>query len=146
MKFKKGLAAAIAAAALLTSSVSVTAYADTSAVHGRALNYELLAVAVPTLSFDGNTAYCESSVDGDMSVVKTTVVQRLQKYWGLWVWNDVDGAEWTKTEYDYDVDIFETFDVSESGKYRVELEITMEDENGTTETVTVYSKEVDVTL
>lgn len=143
MKFRKILAAVLAAATLFTTSLPVMA---TDVGNEPALCYEYLASAVPTLSFIGDTAHCESTVDATPSVRKITVVQKLQKFWGLWIWNDVAGAEWTYTVYDNNATIIESFDVAESGKYRVELEITLEDSSGGTETVTVYSREVDVTV
>ena len=143
MKFRKILAATLAATTLLTTSVPVMA---TDVGNEPALCYDYLAGAVTTLSFIGDTAYCESTIDAMTSVRKITAVQKLQKYWGLWIWNDVDGAEWTETVNDSTMAIFESFDVAESGKYRVQLEITLEDSSGGTETVTVYSREVDVTV
>ena len=143
MEFRKILAATLAATTLLTTSVPVMA---TDVGNEPALCYDYLASAVATLSFDGDTAYCESTINASMTVRKITVVQKLQKFWGLWIWNDVDGAEWTKTVNDSSTEIFESFDGVDSGKYRVELEITLEDSSGGTETVTVYSREVDVTV
>ncbi len=147
MKFKKVLAAVLAASTLLTTCVPANATNVTEATANTpAPCYELLGSAVVTLSFNGDTAFCESTVDARTSVRKITVVQKLQKYWGLWIWNDVDGAEWTKTEDAFDLVIVESFDGVDSGKYRVELEITLEDSSGATETVTAYSREVDVTV
>ena len=146
MKFKKGIAAVMAAATLLTASVPTTVYADSPSMYEPMPCYELLSTAVPALLFEGSTAYCESVVDAEPSVVQITVVQKLQKYWGLWIWNDVSGATWTKTENDSNLVIQGIKTVSESGKYRTQLEITMTNSDGSTETVTVYSKEVEVTL
>ncbi len=146
MKFKKGMAAIIAATLLTTGVSSATAYADTPAMHEPMPCYELLSSAVPMLAFEGSTAYCETAIDAEPSVVRISVVQKLQKYWGLWIWNDVSGASWTQTDNDSDLTILKSFNVSESGKYRTQVEITMTDADGTTETVTVYSKEIDVTI
>lgn len=146
MKFKKGIAVVMAAATLLTASVPTTVYADSPSMHEPMPCYELLSTAVPMLAFDGATAYCECTVYGEPSVVQITVVQKLQKYWGLWIWNDVSGATWTKTDNDSLLSMQGIKTVSESGKYRTQLEITMTNSDGSTETVTVYSKEVDVTL
>lgn len=146
MKFKKGIAAVMAAATLLTASIPTTVYADSTSMHEPMPCYELLSTAVPALLIDGTTAYCESTIDAEPSVVQISVVQKLQKYWGLWIWNDVSGATWTKTEYDSNLSIQGIKTISESGKYRTQLEITMTNSDGSTETVTVYSKEVDVTL
>lgn len=143
MKFRKILAAALAATTLLTTSVPVMA---TDLGNEPALCYDYLARAVATLSFIGDTAHCESTVDASSTVRKITVVQKLQKFWGLWIWNDVADAEWTYNVNDNNLTIIESFDGVDSGKYRVELEITLEDSSGGTETVTVYSREVDVTV
>ena len=144
-KFKTTLAAATMSAALLTSNVTaIPAFAETSA-NQPALCYELLSVAVPSLGFVGSTAYCETTAHADSSVTKMTMSQTLQKK-GLIFWSDVDGAYWEKTVYTSDIDMADSFNVSQSGKYRVEVEITMRDSSGNTETVTVHSVEVNVTL
>lgn len=52
---------------------------------------------VSKLNISGKTAYCTSTTDG-ANAVSITVEQTLEKYSGwLWIWDDVDGASWTKT-------------------------------------------------
>lgn len=145
MKFKRILAAVLTATTLLTSGVSTTTFAETTEVHEPALCYEMLNTAVPTLSFDGNTAYCETTAHATDSVTRMTMVQTLQRK-SLFIWSDVDGASWTKTASGSYIDMYKSFSVSRSGTYRVEVEITMTSSNGSTETVTVHSVEVDVDI
>ena len=144
MKFKRIIAAIMTAVTLLTSGVTITAFAETGA-NEPALCYELLATAVPTLGFEGSTAYCETTAYADSSVTRMTMVQTLQRK-SLFVWSDVDGASWTKTVSASDIAMYKSFTVSRSGTYRVEVEITMTSSNGSTETVTVHSVEVDVDI
>jgi len=144
MKFKRVIAAIMTAVTLLTSGVTTTAFAETGA-NEPALCYELLSVAMPTLSFDNSTAYCETYAHADSSVTRMTMVQTLQRK-SLFIWSDVDGASWTKTASGSYIDMYKSFSVSRSGTYRVEVEITMTSSNGSTETVTVHSVEVDVDI
>lgn len=89
---------------------------------------------------DGTTAYRTSNVRGD-NTASITVTQTLQKFWGLWIWNDVNGAEWTKTVNYSSTTLSSTKSGLDSGTYRVRSVFELTDTSGKTETITVYSEE-----
>jgi len=74
-------------------------------------------------------------------VVKIVAEQYLQKQGFLWIWTTYDGAEWIKTVYSNTLAMSNTKTGLSSGKYRLKTIFTLTDEQGETETITVYSDE-----
>lgn len=94
-----------------------------------------------TLSFSGTTATCKSSYQGTVTVSTIEIVQSLQKKSGLWSWSSV-GSESTRTYTNLsNVSFTTTKPGLLSGTYRVKSEFTVTLNDGTSETVTVYSDE-----
>ena len=89
---------AIAAVLAVISAVSVNASAvvipDSVYANSVAPLYETAPDAISTLTIRGKTAKCESKLIGHSDVKSCKVVQTLEKKWGLWIWNEVDGASW----------------------------------------------------
>lgn len=59
--------------------------------------YEYAMCTKSYLTITSSTAECKSVCDGMAGVTQITVEHTLEKHWGLWIWNEVDGASWTKT-------------------------------------------------
>lgn len=119
------------------SAVTTNTFVDS----GIAPAYEIAYNPYSDLSISGQTAYC-SSVSDSTNAVKITVQQTLQKYSGLlWIWNDVDGANWSKTVNNSSISLSNTKSGLPSGKYRLKSVFTLTKSNGETETITVYSEE-----
>ena len=100
MKLKRTMAMVLSAFCLFTT-VGTVAYAETvsNPDYGVSPAYEYADIASSRLSISGQTAYCTSETEGD--AVSITVEQTLEKYSGwFWIWNNVDGANWTKTVND----------------------------------------------
>lgn len=141
----KRILASVLAAVCLCTCFSVTAFADTnttySLVGGISPLYDIAKSAISTLTISGTNAQCTSRASGE-NTVKITVEQTLQKYSGwFWIWNDVDGAYWTKTVNNNSVQLSNTKSGLTNGKYRVKSVFTLTDKNGKTETITIYSDE-----
>ncbi len=133
---------------LLTSSISLHADAkqtSTIVIDEVAPAYEYANQAFSELSVSSDTALCSSSCTGNISVVKVTVEQTLQKRGGLfWLWNDVAGAIWSKTNNSRSITISKSKSGLESGTYRLKSVFTLTSSSGDTETITVYSETCDV--
>lgn len=130
----------------LFANFGVVAYADTTSSFvddGISLAYEIADNPRSTLAIIDSTAYCTSSTVG-RNAVRITVTHTLQKYWGLWIWEDVDGAEWTTTKELNSVCLSSSISGLESGKYRVKSVFTLIDNSGKSETITIYSNEKEV--
>lgn len=96
---------------------------------------------VSKLNISGKTAYCTSTTDG-ANAVSITVEQTLEKYSGwLWIWDDVDGASWTKTVNKKTISVSNTKSGLSSGTYRLKSVFTLTSSDGKSETITVYSEE-----
>ena len=123
-------------------SVSASAVTTNAIVdNGIAPAYEVATNPSSKLSISGQTAYCVSKTDGP-NAVRITVQQTLQKYSGLlWVWNDVDSANWSKTVNNSSILLSNTRSGLASGKYRLKSVFTLTKSNGETETITIYSEE-----
>ncbi len=83
------------------------------------------------LNIVGTSAECRSLADG-VDAVRITVEQTLQKHGGLWIWNNVEGAAWTKTvNYNY-IFLSNTKSGPASGKHRLRsvFTLTMQAEDG----------------
>ncbi len=128
----------------LCSAFCTTAFAETNETLAVSDSispaYDLASSARADLLIENLTAYCTSYAFGD-DVVSITVTQTLQKYWGLWIWISVDGAEWSKTVNDSTIILSSTKSGLDSGTYRVMSVFKLTNKNGKTETVTVYSSE-----
>lgn len=137
--------ASLGAALLLCLNFSVVSYADTVTVtslknYGVSPAYEIANNCTSNLKIVGSTAECKSIAKGT-DAVSITVTQTLQKYWGLWIWEDVDGATWTETVDISYVCLYNTKSEIKSGKYRVKSTFVLTDKNGKSETITIYSDE-----
>lgn len=103
--------------------------------------YEIASNPSSLLSISGQTAYCKSKT-GTVNAVSITVEQTLEKYSGLfWIWNDVDGASWTKTVNQSTISMSNTKSGLSSGTYRLKSVFTLTSSSDKTETITVYSSE-----
>ena len=143
MRFKKSIAVLLSAF-MMFSSVSIPASAEmTTSVsnEGIAPAYEYANTAKSLLYISSNSAECISRCTSSSDVVQITVEQTLQKFWGLWVWNDVDGASWAVTERGSSISAVNTKSGLTSGTYRVKSVFTLTSSSGETETITIYSEE-----
>lgn len=144
MWFKRLLASVLFAACLCTS-FSTTAFAETATTNtfdsGISTLYDIAKNVYSELNIVGTKAECVSQTDG-VNTIMITVEQTLQKYSGwFWIWDNVDGASWTKTENRSSISLTNTKSGLTSGTYRVKSVFTLTDKNGATETITVYSDE-----
>ena len=129
----------ILAVALCLSLLSVTAFADDASAYDISGAYKS-----SNLGISGSTATCGSSYDGTTFVKSIKIVQSLEKYSYLWVWDTV-GSEVSRTDTDTNYMSFTNIRVNiTSGTYRVKSVFTVTLYDGTSETVTVYSEEVTV--
>lgn len=151
MMWFKRICASVLAAVCVCTCFSVNATADTNANTNNSTTYSLVGSVFPLydiaknvfseLYLVGTQAQCVSQASGD-NAVKITVEQTLQKYSGwFWIWDNVDGASWTKTENRSSISLTNTKSGLTSGTYRVKSVFTLTDKNGKTETITVYSGE-----
>lgn len=141
MKFKRIITMVLSAFCLFTT-VGTVAYADavSNPDYGVSPAYEYADNPTSILTTSGQTAYCTSKTDGN--AVSITVEQTLEKYSGwFWIWNDVEGASWTKTENSGAIAMTNTKSGLPSGKYRLKSVFTLTSSSGKTETVTIYSSE-----
>lgn len=142
MNLKK-MVASLGTAILLCLNFSVVSYADTITAFendGISLAYEIANSCTADLEILNGTAHCKSIAKGT-DAVSITVTQTLQKYWGLWIWEDVDGAAWTKTTNISSICLYNTKSDLKSGTYRVKSTFELTDDNGKRETITIYSNE-----
>ncbi len=139
--FFKRMMAVLLSMLCLCAATNATAFADcTYTIGGVAPLYEYADDPISELGIDGQTAYCTSKTRGD--AVSITVEQTLEKYSGwFWIWNDVDGATWTKTNNSNVITMSNTITGLKSGKYRLKSVFTLTNSSGKTETITVYSDE-----
>lgn len=143
MKLKKYLALILSAAmacSVMCTSVSAEAAFQAAEV-GISPAYETTSDVTSSLTISSSTATCDSDCKGYNNVVQITAVQTLQKYWGLWIWEDVKDASWTKTVNGKSISMSNTKSGLSSGTYRVKSEFTLTSSSGKTETITVYSTE-----
>ncbi len=142
MHFKK-MVASLAAAVILCLNFSAVSYAEMVNPfedYGISLTYEIANSCTADLEIQNGTAHCTSIAKGT-DAVSITVTQTLQKHWGLWIWEDVDGATWTKTTENNSVYLYNTTSDLKSGKYRVKSTFELTDGSGKSETITIYSTE-----
>lgn len=141
----KKLIASLGAAVLLCLNFSVVSYADTETVtslenYKISPAYEIADKCTSDLEIQNGTAECKSIAKG-VDAVSITVTQTLQKHWGMWIWEDVNGATWRKNVDDSSVCLYSTKSDLKSGKYRVKSTLVLTDGNGESETITIYSSE-----
>ena len=103
--------------------------------------YEYAAKTENYLTITSSTADCKSLCNGMAGVTQITVEHTLEKHWGLWIWNEVDGASWTKTVYSDTIRLSNTKSGLDSGTYRLKSVFTLKSSSGDTEKSTVYSDE-----
>lgn len=144
----KKLIASLGAVMLLCLNFSVVSYADTITVtslenYGISPAYEIANSCTSDLDIVNGTAYCTSIASGT-DAVTITVTHTLEKYWGLWIWENVKGATWTRTAYIGTVCLYNTKSDLKSGTYRVKSTFVLTDEDGESETITIYSNECKV--
>ncbi len=127
------------------SSVTVNAAAANVTTYGSAYSvspyYETASAAFSTLTISGTTAKCESKLIGHSDVTSWNVEQTLEQFWGLWIWNEVDGGYWNETLSISSGKVTNNISGLSSGKYRLKSVFTLTTSNGKTETFTVYSDE-----
>lgn len=138
---KKVILALLASTMLFTALAPHSLAADTNPVGETIVPlYEIVNDTTSRLTISGTTATCKSTATGDL-IQSITAEQTLQKYWGLWIWNEVDNASWTKTVNGSSISMSNTKSGLDSGTYRLQTEFTVTTSDGKTETVTVYSEE-----
>ena len=143
MQFKKSFALLLSAF-MMFSSVSIPASAETTTYvsnDGIAPAYEYASSAKSLLYISSNAAECISNCTGTSDIVNISVEQTLQSFWGLWIWNDVDGANWTKTKSGNSISLVSNKSGLTSGTYRVKSVFTLTSSSGETETISIYSEE-----
>ena len=144
MKCKRIITMVLSALCLFTA-VGTVAYADvvSNPDYGVSPAYEYADNPTSILTTSGQTAYCTSKTDGN--AVSITVEQTPEKYSGwFWIWNDVEGASWTKTENSGAIAMTNTKSGLPSGKYRLKSVFTLTSSSGKTETITIYSDEKNI--
>ncbi len=145
MHFKK-MVASLAAAVILCLNFSAVSYAEMVNPfedYGISLTYEIATSCKSDLEIISGTAYCTSIAEGT-DAVSITVTQTLQKHWGLWIWTDVKGAEWTRTENRNSVRLSNSISGLDSGTYRLKSVFTLTDKNGKSEKIKIYSNEQEI--
>lgn len=100
MRFKQIIVLVLTVACLCSTCFATTVSAETTSTHslvsGVSPLYDIVENEFSDLSINGTKAECKSQAYGD-NTAKITVEQTLQKYSGwLWIWNDVNGASWSK--------------------------------------------------
>ena len=68
-------------------------------------------------------------------------MQTLEKKWGLWIWNEVDGASWNGTISSVSGKVSNSISGLSSGTYRLKSVFTVKTSSGETETITIFSDE-----
>lgn len=145
MQLKK-LMVSLGVLVCLCANLSAVSYAESVepfADYGISVLYEIAEYPISKLNIEDGTAYCSSSTTGS-NTASITVTQTLQKHWGLWIWNDVKGASWSKQVDGSSICLSNTKSGLDSGTYRVKSVFTLTDRNGKSETITVYSDEKSV--
>ncbi|MCX4357651.1 MAG: hypothetical protein OSJ43_15775 [Oscillospiraceae bacterium] len=142
MRIKKILVS-LAVIICLGANANAVAFADTTVPFVDdeiSLAYEIAEYTNSTLSIINGTAYCDSSTKGK-DAVSVLVTQTLQKHKSFWIWDDVDGAEWTGTSAYNSICLSNSKSGLENGTYRVKSVFVLTDKKGKSETITTYSNE-----
>ena len=131
-------------AVLLVSVMCFSIFAVTISAQGISTCDISSAAKQSILSISGTTATCKSAYIDAVYVKNVKIVQSLQKESLFWTWSTV-GGEWTKTSTNVaNVSFTNTKSGLTSGTYRVKSVFTVTLNDGTSETVTVYSAEVEI--
>lgn len=138
----KLLISTVLSAILFCSTSTASAFAQTNKpqIDIVAPQYTLAVNPESSLQLDGKNAICTSYTSSN-NAVTITVEQTLQKYWGLWIWNDVKGTNWSETVRGKSICFSNIKTGLESGKYRLKSVFTLTPSSGKAETITVYSEE-----
>lgn len=127
---------------ILIVSVPVSAEATVSGSNDEIVPaYENADIAQSYLNITSNSAVCTSTCVGYPNVVSVSVKQTLQRYWGLWIWTDVDGASWSASQSGKSISVSNTQSGLSSGTYRLKSVFILTDSSGDSETITIYSDE-----
>lgn len=133
---------------LLLMAMPLTAYAEQPVAPYAASrppatpNWKYTAQIATALYYEGPTMICFTAVTAFDEVISITVEQTLQKQGFLWIWSKYDDeSEWTDTVEDNWTDVYNYKTVTESGKYRLKSVVTVTNEDGKSEKITVYSDE-----
>lgn len=123
---------------LMVSMMIVPVTAENYSVGTASPMYDSVQCNETKLEISETKATCFSTAYGD-NITKITALQSLEKYWGLWIWNTVEGSRVTKTVNSSKITLSNTVSGLSSGKYRAKTVFTFTDSNGNEEKVTVYS-------
>lgn len=126
---------AINCCSVFASAEDIEYYVDEEIVE----EYQIANKLDNILSISGTTATYISTANINGNSI--TVEHALQKYWGLWIWNDVAGSTESKTVNSSNIYLRSTKSGLDSGTYRIKSTFTMTNSLGQTETVTIYSDE-----
>ena len=140
----KRIVALVLSVITLCAAMGVTVYASdeqTVIIEEIVSSYELADSLTNTLSITSSTANCCSYCTAYSNVVHVSVTQTLQKFWGLWIWEDVDGAEWSGNEDGNSIGLYRSKSGLLNGTYRLKSVFTLKTASGKTETITIYSEE-----
>lgn len=148
---KKGVISALIAASILAvsamSSVSFAADAlsdevlpEVETVDPR---YAIRADTYTDLSIKSGKATCYSYIEAE-DVNKIIGTQILQKKGSLNQWSEILGANWTNIAHTDHMSMSHTQSSLTSGTYRIKTVFKLTANDGTTETITIYSSEVKI--
>ena len=140
---KRNIISCLAVLMLISSCFTLNAHAEQldSYISDELVEEYAIASAISSnLSTTGTSATLTSTGNGT-NAVSITVEHTLQKFWGLWIWNDVDNATWSKTVNVNTIRLSSSKSGLESGTYRVKSTFTMTNSSGQTEVITIYSNE-----
>lgn len=143
MKIKR-IVVLVLSALMLCSAMSAPVFAEElSPINEDEIisEYENASDVYSTLSISSAAARCRSYCVGYSNVTQISLTQTLQKFWGLWIWNDVDNASWTDNSMTNGIDASHNKNGLSSGTYRVKAVFTITTSSGQTETITIYSSE-----
>jgi len=79
--------------------------------------------------------------DFDSNIYSVKAIQTLEKHWAFGIFFAVDNANWEKTVYTDNLSMTNYKYSLESGTYRLKTIFTVTLNNGSCETITVYSSE-----
>ncbi len=140
---KRCIISFLVAFVLMSSYFTLNAYADQQDHYISEEFVEEYAIASnpsSTLSISGNSATLTSTTNGK-NAISITVEHTLQKRSGLWSWNAVDNATWSKTANTNTIRLTSSKKALTSGTYRVKSTFTLTNSSGQTEVITIYSSE-----
>ena len=143
----KKLISIFAAAIMAASALTAPVYAvdlDTPVEEEIIEEYAIFNMSQSLLSISGSTATCTSSAVATTAQT-ITATQTLEKYSGwFWIWDEVSGATWDKTNNLTSLTMQNKKSGLSSGKYRLKTVFTVTSTSGQTETITVYSRDESV--